>query len=335
MPIVWSLTVLGGLGAVFAAILGFAAKKFAVQKDEREEKILSLLPGANCGGCGYPGCGGLATAIVEKKAQVSDCAVVSQENAQEIAAVMGMVIEASEPRVARIKCLGSHGNCKNRFEYDGAHDCREAYAQAGGFKSCRFACLGLGTCAKVCKFGAITMGEDGIASIDEDKCTGCSRCVEECPQMSIQVFERRLPVYVGCTNEYRGKTVTLNCTAGCIGCGMCARACPFGAITMENNLPVFDADKCRNCQICVSTCPRKCILVTRPRQAAEIDKDKCIGCGLCQKACKFDAITGERKHPYEVHEDICVGCGLCEEACRFSAISMHDAKKHDAEEAAS
>lgn len=333
MPIVWSIVVLGGLGAVFAAVLGFAAQKFAVQKDEREEIILTLLPGANCGGCGYPGCGGLASAIVQKKAQVTDCAVVSQENASEIAKVMGMTVEVSEPRVARIKCLGSHGNCKNRFEYDGAKDCREAYAQAGGFKACRFACLGLGTCAKVCKFGAITMGEDGIAAIDENKCTGCSRCVEECPQSSIQVFARSQPVYVGCTNEYRGKQVTLNCTAGCIGCAMCERVCPWGAITMVNNLPVFDQEKCRNCQMCVTACPRKCILVTRPKQVAEIDKEKCVGCSLCEKACKFNAISGERKHPFEVHPENCVGCGLCKEACRFGAITMHDAPADKEEQA--
>lgn len=335
MPIVWSIVVLGGLGAVFGAVLGYASKAFAVKKDEREELILTLLPGANCGGCGYPGCGGLATAIVEKKAQVTDCAVVSAENAQQIAQVMGVALDASEPKIARIKCLGSHGNCKNRFEYDGAKDCREAYAQAGGFKACRFACLGLGTCAKVCKFDAITMGEDGIAAIDPDRCTGCSRCVEECPQESIQVFARSMPVHVGCTNQYKGKAVIQNCTAGCIGCAACARVCPFDAIVMENNLPVFDPKKCRNCQECVRACPRKCIIATKPPQVAVIDDEKCKGCGLCEKACRFDAVTGERRHPYTVHEDECVGCGMCKEACRFDAITMKDAPDTAAEERAS
>lgn len=325
--IVWSVVVLGGLGAVFGLMLGVASKKFAVQKDEKEELVLELLPGANCGGCGFPGCGGLAGAIAQKKAPIEACAVLSAENARKIGTVMGITVEEKEPRVARIVCLGSHGNCKNKFEYEGAHDCREAYAQAGGFKACSYACLGLGTCAKVCKFDAITMGEDGIAAIDESRCTGCSRCVEECPQSSIAVLPKSMPVYAACTNQQKGKKVTVNCTAGCIGCAACARVCRFDAITMKNNLPVMDPEKCVNCQQCVTACPRKCILATMPPELAVIDEEKCVGCGLCKKTCQFEAIEGERKHPYHVIEESCTGCGQCEKVCRFSAITMTEAPK--------
>ena len=320
-PVIWSIIVLGGLGAVFGVMLGVASKKFAVQKDEREDLVLELLPGANCGGCGYPGCGGLASAIVAGKAEITACAVLSSENANKIGEIMGVSVGEVVPKVARIMCLGSEGHCKNKFEYDGARDCRAAYAIASGFKACRFACLGLGTCAKVCKFGAITMGKDGIAFIDEEKCTGCGRCVEQCPQSSIAVLDRNIDVYAGCTNIDKGKAVMENCTAGCIGCGICAKACPFGAITMENNLPVVDYEKCRHCWICVEKCPRHCILTTKPDKRAEIDAEKCIGCTLCAKACPFEAIEGELKQAHLITER-CRGCGLCVESCKKDAVHL-------------
>lgn len=316
-----SIAVLGGLGAAFGIMLGAASKKFAVEKDDRIDSVRELLPGANCGGCGYPGCDGLAAAIVEDGADITSCAPLSKENAGQIAEIMGVALGEMEPKVARIMCLGSQGHCKNKFEYDGAKDCRAAFATASGFKACRFACLGLGTCAKVCKFGAIVMGEDGIAFIDEDKCTGCGRCVEQCPQNSIAVLERNVDVYAGCTNTDKGKKVTENCTAGCIGCGICAKACPFEAITMENNLPVIDEDKCRSCWICVEKCPRKCMLTTKPDKAAEIDYTKCISCTLCKKACPFGMIEGEVKEKHVVKEG-CRGCGLCVEKCKKDAIHL-------------
>ncbi|MEG2360981.1 MAG: 4Fe-4S binding protein [Christensenella sp.] len=320
-PIIWSIIVLGGLGAVFGIMLGVASKKFAVKKDERVVAVRENLPGANCGGCGYAGCDALADALVAGKAEVTDCAVLSQDGAQKIAEVLGVCVGDIKPKVARIMCLGSEGHCKNKFEYDGARDCRAAYGIAGGFKACAFACLGLGTCAKVCKFDAITMGPDGIAFIDEDKCTGCGRCVEQCPQSSIAIIERDVPVYTACTNTGRGREVMENCSAGCIGCGKCASLCPFGAIKMIDNLPVVNEELCRNCGLCVEQCPRKCILETASLLRAKINPQKCVGCTLCSKACPFDAIDGTLKMTHKI-TDKCRGCGLCVEACKLGAITM-------------
>lgn len=322
LTVLFSVLILGGLGAAFGIILGVASKKLAVEKDEREEAVRELLPGANCGGCGFPGCDGMAAAIVEGKAEISACAPLSKDNAKRIGEVMGVDVGDIKPKVARIMCLGSNGHVKDKFVYDGAMDCRAAYATASGFKACRFACLGLGTCAKVCKFGAIEMGMDGIAFIDEEKCTGCGRCVEQCPQMAIAVLHRDIDVYAGCTNMDKGKAVTVNCSAGCIGCGICAKSCPFDAIVMENNLPVIDPDKCRSCWTCVEKCPRKCMLTTKPDKRAEIEEEKCIGCTLCRKACPFGAIEGELKEPHKVLEDKCRGCGLCTEACKKDAVHL-------------
>lgn len=321
-PIIWSIIVLGGLGAVFGIMLGVASKKFAVEKDETAVAVREYLPGANCGGCGFPGCDGLADALAKGKAEITACAVLSQDQAKEIAGILGVSVGKMKPKVARIMCLGSEGHCRNKFEYDGAQDCRAAYAIASGFKACRFACLGLGTCAKVCKFGAITMGPDGIAFIDEDKCTGCGRCVEQCPQSSIAVIERDIDVYVGCTNTDKGKAVMENCTAGCIGCGKCVSVCPFGAIELAEGLAVINPDKCRSCWMCVDTCPRKCILTTKSDMLAKINVQKCVGCTLCAKACPFGAIEGDLKQKHKVITDKCRGCALCVESCKLGAVEM-------------
>ena len=138
-PIIWSIVVLGGLGAVFGIMLGVASKKFAVEKDEKVVLVRENLPGANCGGCGFPGCDGLAEALGAGKAEVSACAVLSADKAKDIAEILGVSVGEMKPKVARIMCLGSEGHCKNKFEYDGALDCRAAYSIVGGFKACLFA----------------------------------------------------------------------------------------------------------------------------------------------------------------------------------------------------
>lgn len=324
-PIIWSIVVLAGLGAVFGIMLGVASKKFAVKKDERVDKVRECLPGANCGGCGLPGCDGFADAVVKGEVEVSACAVISAESAKEIGAILGVDVGEHKPKVARIMCLGSTGYNFDKFDYNGAMDCRAVHATAMGHKACRFACLGMGTCAKVCKFGAISMGESGIAHIDEDKCTGCGTCVDQCPKSTISVMDKDINVYAACMNKDKGKPVMEVCKIGCIGCGICAKNCPFEAITMENNLPVIDYEKCRQCKVCVEKCPRKCIVTTQPDKVAVIERKKCIGCTLCKKVCPFEAIEGELKQVHKVTEQ-CRGCGLCVEACKKEAITL-EAKK--------
>lgn len=327
IPIVWSIVILGGLGAVFGLILGVASKKFAVQVDERVSAVRDLLPGANCGGCGFPGCDGFASSLASGKAEISNCAVLNAETAKQIGDILGMNAGDIKPKVARIMCLGSNGNCQDKFVYDGAQDCRAAYAIASGFRNCRFSCLGLGTCAKVCKFGAIKMGDHGIAAIDEEKCTGCGRCVEQCPQISITVQDKEINVYAACTNVDKGKAVTTVCSAGCIGCAKCMRVCPFEAITMDRGLPVIDYTKCRQCKTCVDACPRMCIVTTKPDKVAYIIEENCIGCGLCKKACAFEAVEGEIKQKHIVN-DKCRGCGLCFEKCKKKAIEFKETGLH-------
>lgn len=258
MTIVYAVLALGIMGLVFGLVLAFASKIFAVEVDERIPAVQECLPGANCGGCGYPGCNGLATAIVEGKAPVNGCPVGGAAAAEKIAAVLGVEVTESEKMVAHVHCSGTCENVKNRAQYEGITDCLGAIRVANGFKDCAFACLGLGTCEKACPFDAIHVVH-GVAKVDEDKCAACSKCVSACPKHIISLVPQANPIRIDCSSKAKGKEVMDSCKVGCIGCGLCAKTCKFGAITMEGNLPVIDYTKCKKCQMCAKACPRHII----------------------------------------------------------------------------
>lgn len=258
--IVWSIAVLGGLGLLFGLGLGLASKKFSVEKDPKIDKVRELLPGANCGGCGFPGCDGFASALCEGRANVSGCNALPKENAANIADMLGMEITQVTPRFARVLCSGGHGISADKFAYDGIADCRTAYAVQKGPKDCSFGCLGLGTCVSVCPFGAMFINKRGIAEVNEDICTACGKCVEACPKDCVRIVDATASPYMKCRNVDKGKDITKVCKAGCIGCALCAKNCPKGAITMVDNLPVFDYEKCDKCGICIGKCPVKIIV---------------------------------------------------------------------------
>lgn len=263
--IIWPVAALGGLGLVMGLGLAIASKIFAVQVDPNIEKIRDLLPGANCGGCGFPGCDGFAKAVAEGEVNVSKCVALPSENLDAISELLGVSAQAEEKKVARVLCRGDSENCISRYKYSGISDCRAAAMLAGGPSSCRFGCVGLLTCAKSCPFGAITLSDKGIATIDEDKCTGCGTCVDACPKNGIVLMPKKNDVYVCCRTTDKGKAVTLACKAGCIGCSLCAKKCPEGAITMQDNLPVIDYNKCTGCGTCADVCPKDVIVVSKPK----------------------------------------------------------------------
>ncbi len=260
--IIWSVVVLSGLGIILGLGLGIASKKLAIQTDERVSQIREYLPGANCGGCGFPGCDGLAAALAKGQAAPGACSACSKENLDKIGTILGVAVEVGPKKVAKVLCNGGSGNCRDKAAYDGEMDCKAAALVAGGFKSCSVACLGLGTCAKVCPFGAIKIGEDKLAYVDEEVCTGCGRCAEECPQHVIAILPESTAAYVACRNRNLGKAVVNVCTVGCIGCKLCEKVCPEQAITMEQNLPVIDYEKCTGCGLCAAKCRPGCIIST-------------------------------------------------------------------------
>jgi Na+-translocating ferredoxin:NAD+ oxidoreductase subunit B len=253
--------VVAGVGLFIGLFLGFAAKTFAVEQDEREIKVRELLPGANCGGCGYPGCDGLAAAIAKGEAPANACPVANKEAHMQIAEVMGTTVEDSEKQVAFVKCVGTCDKTQVKYEYYGVQDCNKAAVVPGkGNKKCSYGCMGLGSCVWVCAFDAIHI-VNGIAVVDKEKCTGCSTCTAQCPNKLIEMVPAKARTLVGCSSLDKGKDVKAACSAGCIGCKLCVKACEFDAIHVDNNLAYIDYSKCTNCGKCAAVCPVKVIQV--------------------------------------------------------------------------
>ena len=263
-----AVIVLGAIGLVSAIVLFIVSKKFAVKEDPRLAEVSSLLPQANCGGCGYPGCGGMADALV-KGADAGSldglyCPVGGQEMMGQIADLLGMAIANSEPMVAVVRCNGTCVNRPRIAEYSGLRTCSAINACGAGETACGYGCLGCGDCVSACQFGAISINQEtGIAEVDEDKCTSCGACVKACPRHIIELRKKgpkNRRVYVSCVNKDKGPIAMKACKVSCIGCGKCEKECAFGAITVEGNVAYIDHTKCRLCRKCVKVCPRNAIV---------------------------------------------------------------------------
>ncbi len=256
--IIYPISVLGGLGLLFGVSLSLASKVFSVEIDPKVEKIRKVLPGANCGACGFPGCDGLASAIASGKAPVNGCSVGGKPVAEEVADIMGVNAADAIRYVATVLCQGDCNIAKEKYLYDGIRDCRAQNILAGGSKSCSYGCLGCGTCKDVCKFDAIDI-VDGIAVIDKEKCVSCKACIDVCPKGIIELIPYEQEVVVRCKSNDPGKMVRSKCSIGCIGCQICVKNCPQDAFIFENNLAKIDYEKCINCGICKEKCPTKAI----------------------------------------------------------------------------
>ncbi|WP_343213134.1 RnfABCDGE type electron transport complex subunit B [Fusibacter paucivorans] len=314
---------LGIMGLLFGAGLAFASKKFAVEVDPRVTAIREVVPGANCGACGFPGCDGYSAAVVRGDAPVNGCPVGGADVAKLVAEIMGMDAGSSVKMVAKVKCEGSSDHCGNRFDYDGFDSCVAANMLGGGPKDCQYGCMGLGSCVQVCPFDAIHINDRGIAEVDKEKCTSCNKCIEICPKNVISLVPYDQLVIVDCNNKDKGPQVKKNCDVACIACGLCERNCPFDAIHVVNNLAEIDYEKCKNCMVCVEKCPTKAIEGDlSKRKTAKVIEDKCIGCTICAKNCPVDAISGELKSVHTVDADKCIGCGVCAEKCPKDAIEL-------------
>lgn len=262
---------LGAIGLIAAVVLYVASKKFAVFEDPRIGQVAAVLPQANCGGCGYPGCSGFAGACV-KAADAGSlegklCPVGGAPVMEKVAAILGLEAVASDPKVAVVRCNGSCENRPRVVQYDGAVSCRVAHATCGGETLCSFGCLGCGDCVKACQFGAIKMNpETGLPEVDADKCTACGACAKACPRGIIEirlkgrvVKDNARRVWVSCVNKDKGALANKVCAAACIGCGKCQKVCKKDAITIENNLAYIDPAKCIACGLCYNECPKKAI----------------------------------------------------------------------------
>ena len=254
-----AVAIVGGVGLFTGLFLGLASMKFKVEVDEREEKILEALPGNNCGGCGYPGCSGLAAAIAKGEAPVNQCPVGGEAVSKEIAAIMGTEASDSVRQVAFVACKAHCADITLDYEYYGVEDCRMlSFVPNGGPKSCNDGCLGFGSCVKVCPFEAISV-EDGVAKVDREKCKACGKCVDVCPKKLISLIPYNAKYTVSCSSKQKGAVTTKQCKTGCVGCGICVKNCPNGAVKVENFNATIDYEACKNCGVCAEKCPRKSI----------------------------------------------------------------------------
>lgn len=263
-----AVIVLGGIALIAALILFFCSKKFAVKEDPRLAQVQEILPGANCGGCGYPGCSGLADALV-KAADTGSieglaCPVGGAEVMNKVADLLGMAMANTEPMVAVVRCNGSCENRPKTVAYDGLRTCAAVNACGAGETGCGYGCLGCGDCVAACQFGAIAINDEtGLPEVDEEKCTSCGACAKACPRHIIELRKKGpkgRKVFVSCVNKDKGPVAKKNCKAACIGCGKCMKECKFEAITVAGNLSYIDPNKCRLCRKCEAVCPTGAIV---------------------------------------------------------------------------
>lgn len=314
---------LSGIGFLASLGLGLAAKKFAVRQNPLIEKVEEVLPGVNCGVCGWAGCSAYARAVVEEGAPANACIPGGQEAARLVAEIMGVEASQTESYVAIVLCKGGTREAKSRFEYRGVSDCKAAMLIAGGGKSCTYGCLGLGTCERVCPFEAIRLAENGLPAVDEERCTGCGICVKNCPKDVIRLAPRGMGIHVLCHSHDKGGQVKKVCTVGCIGCGACVRICPYEALSLHDGLAVMDYGRCRECGLCVDQCPTHNITsLIQGQPKSHINPDRCAGHAVCEAACPVDAISGEPGKPHVVDENRCTGCRICRSFCPVGAITM-------------
>ena len=254
------IMILGGMGFIFAVGLSYASKKFAVEVDSRIEQVEGALAGINCGACGYPGCKGLAEAIVAGTAEIDKCGPGGVDSVREISDIMGIEMGKVISKVAVAQCQGGCEQAQTKFDYQGVEDCRAAQMVGAGFKSCSYGCLGFGSCAEECPFDAIAMSENGLPVVDEEKCTACGVCVVTCPRDIMALIPQIQEVYLGCVNKDRGAGIKRMCQVGCIACRLCVRKNPEGdeGIAMDGNLPVINYENLVSWSEANEVCPQDC-----------------------------------------------------------------------------
>lgn len=235
-----SMISMGGMGALFAAGLAIANKKLHVDEDPRIARILDNLPGANCGGCGLPGCGNYAESLVKGRIELNGCPVCNDDVRETIGGIMGLEITRNEPIVARVLCQGGNYESASKGEYLGIEKCTAADITGGGDKLCLYGCLGYGECVDSCPFDAMHMSANGLPVINEDNCTGCGNCAEACPRNIIEIHPVSDTVFVACRNQDSPKDSRKVCIKACVGCSLCVRGVEEGFMTMEDNLARID-----------------------------------------------------------------------------------------------
>ena len=261
--IIYTVLVALVIGFVLGVLLGLFKKIFVVKVDSKVQEVREALSGANCGGCGFAGCDAFAEAVVKGEADVSGCVAGGASVAAKVAEVMGVSAGNSEPKIAFLACNGTKDCALPKGDYEGVETCAAAELTMHGTKKCAFGCIGLGDCVKVCPFGALSMGDNGLPLVDKEKCLGCGKCATACPKGLFKIINADTKGAIArCANHSDNKPqIKKDCSVGCFKCGICAKKCPEGAIDVSSGIPVVDYSKCTSCGVCVSACPDKVLVV--------------------------------------------------------------------------
>ncbi|MFP4623763.1 MAG: RnfABCDGE type electron transport complex subunit B [Gemmatimonadota bacterium] len=242
-PVLGSAAILGGVGLTFGALIALANKKMKVWEDPRIDEVEDLLPGANCGACGYAGCRAFAEAVIQGKEPPATCTVMSEGEREDVADYLGVSAGEASKVVARLMCAGGSDVAVQRAEYYGIESCSAAVAVGGGGKGCTWGCVGFADCAVACDFDAITMSEFGLPVVDPELCTACGDCVEACPLGLFELLPMDNHLIVQCKSLLEGEAATEVCAVACNACGRCAVDAPDDLIQMKNGLAVIDRSK--------------------------------------------------------------------------------------------
>ena len=258
--IIWTVAVVTLLGLLLALVLYLVAQLFKVEEDPRIDEVEKAMPGANCGGCGFAGCRAFAEAAVKATNLDNNfCPVGGNDTMAKVAAILGYEVQAKAPQVAVLRCNGTCEACPTVNRYDGYASCAVKSLLYTGDTGCPWGCLGCGDCVSACQFGALSLDPvTGLPVVDQQKCTACGACTKACPRQLMELRPqgpRGMRVYVACSNKEKGPVAKKACTNACIGCGICAKTCTHGAITVENNLAYINPALCKLCRECEALCP--------------------------------------------------------------------------------
>ena len=281
-----AISVLAVMGIIFGLVLTIAAKKFEIKTDPNLDAIKNLLPGANCGACGFPGCSSLAEAIFTKDIPASKCLVAKNDAITAINDILGKKADIIIAKFPYLKCQHAPAKAEKTYKYNGLSDCSLVLTLFKGNRICKYSCFGMGSCVKACPFQAISIAENGFPQIDVNLCTGCGICVEACPQSILELSSENQTSHIKCNNLDRGKQALDVCETSCVSCGICIKKCPEEAISMKTyknsgTLPKIDETKCTQCNICIQVCPRKCITYNAPIQRNTFKSSQKAGCSAC------------------------------------------------------